>query len=826
MKRLLVIGFVLGVVGLFVGFVFFQTMLLDLPKLDTIADYRPPQISRVFDAQGQLIGQFFTEKRTVVPIEKLPKGVVQAFLAAEDAHFYQHQGVDYLGLFRAALNEVRYRLVGGQRMGGSTITQQTVKTMLVGRQKTYIRKIKEFILAQRLEERLGKNEILNIYLNQIYFGNGVYGIEEAAQLYFGKRAADLTLSQAATLAGIPKSPNYLNPFTNQERSKARRNYVLENMRIHGFISEPVYRMALRESLLPKRQRAETFLGFAPYFVEEVRKKLIAELGEETLFHGGLRVETTLDMRLQIPANQALRTGLHMLDKRQGYRGPLFRPSPSNRESLLNWLKTFQKQAKGQPLDWVWDLGALSGLDADVQVEQVLSPLPTRPLRQGDLVTGVVQSILSNQTATLWLGSQTALLPMAKMAWARPYNPEKATPAPKTPSDVLKPGDVVWVRIDKLLPALEVSLEQIPLANGAFVALNPSDRRVLAMVGGYDFKASSFNRATQAKRQSGSAIKPFTYITALERKLITPATLITDAPKVYFDNSPKGQWKPRNSTRRFLGDITVHRCLVLSVNICSITILEKIGIPALRETATNLGLLTLQTPFPNDLTIALGSAEVIPIAFVNAFAIFPSLGQHKEPIWIERVLSQDGEILWSPKEQESVQIFSPQVSYVMTNIMRGIVPKQGFIDAPDLAGKTGTTNEMRSAWFVGYSQDLVAGAYVGFDNNQSLGPNEFGMKAAFPVWSEFMKKALLVIPARRFEQPEGIVWRVIDSKTGLLAKTNASTSPQATTEDESMDVVEIASTPMSEAFVSGTEPTLFTSDAPPPPLEMLEGGMAP
>lgn len=757
-----------------IAFVAIQIILHDLPRLDQVEDYKPYQVSRVLDASHNLFAEFYIEKRTTISVQSLPILVKSAFLAAEDADFYRHQGIDYFGIIRAILNEIKYQIIGGQRVGGSTITQQTAKTMLLTRQRTYTRKIKEFILAKRIEDALTKDEILNLYLNQIYFGNGAYGLEEAAQTYYSVPAKELTLSQAASLASVPKSPNKINPIKDPERVRQRRDYVLDQMVVHGFITEAMAQKARLEPIAVKL-KSYSYLNKAPYFADEIRRFLIEELGEDVLYRGGLTIHTGLSMPIQVAANDALKWGLRVLDKRQGYRGPVAR-LPSD-DAIQTAEKIRQSQQK---------------------------------IEAATLVMGVVKSISNaRQEAVIELGASfKGVLPLEKALWARPFNPEQYTPPPKNLSSVLKIGDVIWVRIDKTVPNIELSLEQRPLVEGALVAIHPESHRVLAMVGGYDFASSNFNRATQAKRQPGSSFKPFVYAAGIDEGIVTPATLINDEPKEYEN------WKPRNDKEEFLGEITLRTCLIRSINICSITIMEKVGIGAVLDLVNRVGEVTDQTPMPRDLTLALGSGEVIPMLHVNAYSIFPNAGQVGKPILVEKVLDRKGQILYqsTPETHDVIQASS---AFVMTHMMRGLMASSGRritgLTAP-LAGKTGTTNEFRSAWFVGFSQDIVAGVYVGFDDNRSLGIKEYGARAALPIWGQFMSKALNVIPAREFVQPEGIVWKLMDPKTGKQASSWQVYDPDAVAaqtmdESESLDpnAPEKPKPPIMEAFVEGTEP---------------------
>lgn len=796
-----------------IGFAGFFYVVNDLPRLDSIEDYRPPLASRVFDSEGHLIAEFFTEKRTLVPVSELPDHVKNVFLAAEDADFYQHKGIDYWGMFRAGLNEIKYKLIGGQRMGGSTITQQTAKTMLLSRQKTYTRKLREFILAKRIEDALSKEEILNLYLNQIYFGNGAYGIEEAARTYYGVGAKELTLGQAAALASAPKSPNRINPKKDPTRVKIRRDWVLDQMLVHGFASERAIRLAKTEPVAATTT-PEPYLGRAPYYTEEVRRILLAQFGEETLYHDGLVIYTPINIRLQIAASSALRRGLRHVDKRNGYRGPILRLGSEERKMLLSSLREQKKTLFRSP-SLAWDLSHLNPNALKQDFDEAIKTIPVVHLKSGEIIGGLVKQVsVDTKTVTVDLGHIEGKLPFAKMAWA----------SRQAPQNLLKVGDIVLVQIDKAGAQPELSLEQIPLVEGAIAAIEPHTHRVLAMVGGYDFLTSSFNRATQAKRQPGSSFKPFVYATAINKGIVTPATLITDAPKVFVDS--ENEWKPKNSTQQFLGDITLHSCLIRSVNTCSITILERVGINAVRELAANAGELTDKTPMPRDMTLALGTGEVTLLQHANAYTIFPNGGQYEPPVLIEKVVARDGQILYEAPKVEPREVITPASAYVMTNMMRGLMASSGRritgLTEP-LAGKTGTTNQYRSAWFMGYSQDLVAGVYVGFDDNRSIGNNAYGAVVALPIWGDFMRNALTVIPAREFTQPEGVVWKLIDPKTGLLASKNAVYDPNAASEmnsDESETPV-VSTSPIMETFVEGTEPTQNSDDGAPPPLELFD-----
>jgi len=802
----------------------------DLPQIDSLKDYHPPQATRVYDPAHHLVAEFYFERRTVISVKDLPAYVRYAFLAAEDARFYEHSGIDYAGLVRAIVTEIKYRLMGGQRVGGSTITQQAAKTMLLSRKKTYVRKLKEIILARRIEQRLTKDEILNLYLNQIYFGQSAYGIEEAAQVYFGKSAKNLTVVEAASLAAIPKSPNKLNPVANPQRLKERRNYILQQMAEKGFIPQAAAAAAQEQPVETIKENVPSYLNKAPHYTEAVRRMLIDKFGEETVYYGGLEVEIPINVHMQIAAQKAMVTGLKELDKRQGYRGPILRLTPNQTEQINAFLKEKRVLLKDTfAKGFVWDLRHVADAMAtnslgSAQKTSVKTIAPKKGLTLTALVTGFDHA---SKGAKVDLGVATATLPLEKLAWARPFNPEEATPKPKNASDVLKVGDIILVKLETTEKPWIVSLDQLPKADGALIAIQPMTHRVQVLLGGYDFEASSFNRALQAKRQTGSAIKPFVYSLAIDKEIVTPATIITDAPRVFLQGS-EDQWRPNNQTKKFFGDITIRTCLIRSVNTCSIQLLEKMGISAFRKLAGDVGMMTEKTPFPSDLTVSLGSADVFPISLVNAYAIFPNGGRYAPPVLIERVKDPTGKVLYEAEPAIPVQAIRPEAAFVTTNIMRSIVrrgPGTPLAGNPHpLAGKTGTTNEFRSAWFVGFSPDLVAGVYVGFDDNKSLGPSEFGIKAAYPIWAHFMHDALRDMPVRQFEAPADIVWRNVDIKTGLLASANESAPPEGTAtpdEDAAASPENLPGGSVMEAFIAGTEPKESVGERAPVPFEMIE-----
>lgn len=884
----------------------------ELPDLAAMETYDPPTTSKVFDRQGNVVARFYDERRTVVPITKVPDHVKFAFISAEDADFYTHQGIDVFAIVRAVIYQVRHKLVGGPQSGGSTITQQTAKTFLLTPERTMSRKVKEMILAKRIEERFSKDEILSLYLNQIYFGNGAYGIEEAARTYYGCSVDKVTLGQAAVLASIPKSPNRINPWADPRRVRARRAYVLEQMRKHGHITAKQEQQGNAEPVRLEVAPPE-FLDVAPYYAEHIRQLLKDTVKPEDITRGGLSVYAAVDGALQKAANEAVDAGLRELDKRQGYRGPLVRVDPDEAKELLALLNEERERrfppdetpelksslAEGRP---IWDLQRLTKVDleralatvrddddeeedaseADKKLEAELTQkakLSTAPalrsvrtikLKAGVRSGGVVVAVdNANKLVKVDLGTTTATLPFAQLGWARPFSPDKTTDRPKVVGDVLKLGDVVLVTVERVIAAtaekpaakkggkataaraafVEVSLEQEPKAQAGFVAVDPADHRVVALVGGNSFAASSFNRATQATRQAGSSFKPFVYATGIETGAFSSVgfvdkeldgsyrhRLITDAPKVFLDRWTGKKWAPQNSSGRFLGDITTRTCLTHSINTCSITILEKVGVERVLQTARQLNLPT-NDPLPQNLTLALGTGGVHLLNLVNAYAVFPDGGRYEPPVLIEKVKRKDGTVVFENKRPAPVQVFTPQTAYIMSDLMKSVVENGTATRARQLnrpvAGKTGTTDEARSVWFVGFTPDIVAGVYVGFDDNAPLGRAESGGRAAVPMWLRFMEVATAGKPPRDFVPPDGIARRSVDVRTGLLVQTDEALLPGQLPEpefvgDESDPIPkELPVGVIAEVFAAGTAPVQTADDAPPPPLELRDmGGLAP
>lgn len=754
-----------------------------LPPIKSLEDYRPPIITQVLSDDGEVIGEFYKERRIVVPMGEIPPVVCQAFVAAEDAKFFQHKGISYLGILRAIGKNI---LAGQLTQGGSTITQQTVRSMLLSRERTVSRKVREFILAYRIEKNLSKEEILYIYLNQIYLGHGNYGVEAACRDYFNKGVAEVNLAEAALLAGLPRSPENYSPLKNLERAKARQAYVLGRMVDEGYITKQAAEAAYRAPLkIQSRQNA--FLNLAPYFTEYVRIYIRDKYGEDALYTQGLQVHTALDLQTQKAAQEALRAGLVELDRRQGYRGP---------ERIL-------KKEEIEPF-----------------CQEVAQKLKDKPIAVGDSYLGVVTEITKDKRVMVRIGDRMGIITFDTMRWARAPNPDVdyTTAQLKDPGEALKVGYVIRAKVLGI-PAkgpLSLELDQVPEVQGAVVSIAIPSGYVRAMVGGYDFLTSQFNRAYQARRQPGSAFKPIIYAAALD-KGFTPASVINDSPVIYEDALRDENWKPKNYEDRFYGPTTLRTALTYSRNVVTIKLLRDIGVPYAIQYARRLGI---ESPLTADLSLALGSSEVTPLELVRAYAVFASRGHLIRPIFIKKVVDRDGQVLEENhplpleadigrreggiveedlKSGESnvyPQVISEQTAYLMTSLLRSVVQEGTGWRAREIgrpcAGKTGTTNEYTDAWFIGYTPDLITGVWVGFDEKKPLGRFETGSRAASPIWVACMQKALAGKPVKNFLIPDGIVFAKIDRNTGFLA------SPST------KDVI-------FECFKEGTQPTQYAPE---------------
>jgi len=737
--------------------------------LEPLLDYRPAVASVVRDRQGQTIGEFFVQRRRLVGLDELPEHVVQAFVASEDGRFFEHNGLDMPAILRAAWTN----LLGGRiEQGASTITQQTVKNVLLTPERTWWRKVREVLLALEVERRLSKQEILLVYLNHIYLGNGSYGVGDAALSYFGKDVSDLDVSEAALLAGLPQRPSAYSPKRHPEAAEVRRLYVLGQMLDRGFITAEAHDEAV--GLPPRivtRSRRPGSSDAAAYFTEEVRRELVERLGTMNVYRAGLTVETTLDLDLQRSAVAAMRKGLEDLDRRQGWRGPL-RSVPEHVVDLA-----------------LQEVGAENGT--------IPWHLPTAPQPGGRRWLGVVLDIGTDETGRemVSVGLAPGVIALAEVDprdWGRSRAPEGAA------SVLLHPGDVAWFGLHWApadgekdtsrgdLGELRAELHQEPAVEGALLSLDVATGEVLAMVGGYDFGRSEFNRAVQARRQPGSAFKPFVFASAIEAGY-TQASFVLDSPHMYWDETQQSLWRPQNYGRRFLGWLTLRRALARSVNNAALHLARRVGVENVMDMARRLGVNSVMH---GNLSLALGSSEVSLLELTRAYAAFPAGGRRVHTHFIRRVYDRHGKVIlddigldpdagWPFEEHAEAQAVSPQVARVVTDLLRGAVEEPGATGAKArkldgvVAGKTGTTNGNRDAWFVGFSPDAATGVWVGFDRPRSLGARETGGRAALPIWVDYMDAALAKGTRRDFDVPEGVVFARVDSRTGRLGASSAS-----------------------------------------------------
>jgi penicillin-binding protein 1A len=699
----------------------------DLPDASELADYRPPTATRVYAGDGTLIGEFSDERRIYVSYDQIPEPVIHAFLAAEDRNFFQHGGIDVSGIARASIKNV-LNLASGRRLeGGSTITQQVAKNVLLTNETSLNRKLKEAILANRLEATLSKEQILELYLNEIFLGYRSFGIASAAYNYFGKSLAQLSPQEAAFLAALPKGPNNYHPKRHPGAAKGRRDWVLGEMEQSGWLTEAQLQQARATPLVTRDAPQRADYKDADFFVEEARRQATAnpQFGEQ-LRAGGFYMRTTLDPTLQTAAREALMQGLENYDRRHGWRGAW-----GTTDFADGWEKSALEQQKTPPERRAWEVAAVESVSGDtVRIRTA------RDDRAGALLS-------------------------ADAAWANANRP-------------LKRGDLIHVE----RTGGQYALKQVPRVNGALVAIEPQSGRVLAMVGGYSYALSSFNRATQARRQPGSAFKPFVYATALEGDF-TPASIVLDAP-ISFAGGPNGQrWTPENYSREYYGPQTLRRGLELSRNVMTVRLAQQVGMKKIVDQSARMGLPGMTA----NLSVSLGAGEVTPYDITAAYAAFANGGRRVQPYLIDYVQDRNGETIFkadnrqcrecgrgfsgqeSPRLQpRGTQVIDPITAYQMSSMLEGVVQRGTAASARGLgrwvAGKTGTTNEYRSAWFVGFTTDIVVGVFIGFDDNRPLGYGETGTTAAVPVFADFMQTALKTRPARPFVRPKNAVFRTV------------------------------------------------------------------
>lgn len=711
-----------------------------LPNTNSLKEVQFQTPLRIFSKDEKLIAEFGEKRRTPINFEDIPPQFIQALTAAEDSRFFDHLGIDIKGLTRAAF---QLASTGHIQSGGSTITMQVAKNFFLTRERTFTRKFMEILLALRIEQELSKEEIFELYINKIYLGHRSYGIQAAANVYYGKNIENLSLAQHAMIAGLPKAPSAFNPITNPNRAIERRNWILKRMHALSFINDQQFEEATAAPVTAKYHTSDIELR-AYYVAEMVRKKLYEQFGEN-LYTNGYKVYTTLDSKLQSSANIAVSNGLVAYSERHGYLGA----------------------------EDKWDITNISFEELQKRLNKVISYYTLRP--------AVVLSVNDKSAELLLKDGQKAILEWEGIAWAKPYKSVNHTgKAPQKASDVLQIGDLIRIREkgDKF------HLTQTPKVQGSLVALNPKDGSIVSLVGGFNFTHNKFNRSTQAIRQPGSNFKPFIYAAALN-KGYSAASLINDAPIVFHDKNLEGNWRPENSSRKFYGPTRLREALYKSRNLVSIRLLRAIGIDTAQ---TYLDLAGFdRTKLPNNLSLSLGSADVTPLQLVTGYAAFANGGFKIEPYFIQRIDNQFDENLFtaeptiackidckvSNNQKLAPQIYNEQVTFLTYNIMqdsirKGTARKALVLNRDDIAGKTGTTNDQKDAWFSGFNQDYVATTWVGFDQPQTLGRREFGGTAALPIWIDFMRDALKDKAENAPNPPEGIVSVKIDPRSGQLA----------------------------------------------------------
>lgn len=781
------------------GFVGCQAALSGLPQLDRATDYRPLLPAVLVDIHGRVAGEYGEQRRIIVPYEKLPEHVVHAFLAAEDATFFSHGGVDIVAIIRAAVKNLTS---GKVRQGASTITQQVAKTFFLSSERTLVRKLREVALAYKLERVLSKEEILYLYLNQIYFGQGAYGVESAAEVYFAKSITEVTVAEAAVLAGLPKAPSAYSPYDNPKRARERQLYVIGQMVENRFITPEAAERARNEAVAIRRWQNPAVAG--GYYAEQVRRYLVDTYGEERVLRDGLRVETSMDLDLQTAAQEAVRRGVVDLEKRHGYRGPITRVAEAGREAYLAKLE--QAAHEVQPGGVLQVLGpAPATAPADE-----LAP-PDRPVRA--MVVKV-----DTDAATLAVGNHKAVMPLFDTTWAVKFDLQTLWVyggGLTSMKRAFKPGDVVlvelaapaavakrdkvrydrWKKLKAPDDALWATLVPVTEVQSALLSTDPATAELRAMVGGVDFFESQYNRAMQARRQPGSSFKPIVYAAALAQGY-NPATMVVDSPDVYVnmaeDSTEVTYWKPKNFDDTFYGPITMREALVRSRNVPTLRIAQDIGIEAIFEMAAKLGITT---PLERDLSIALGSNGVSLFELSTVYTTFDSGGVRRDLKMIRRVLDRDGAVLeqqvpdWvlagekppaadkraadDATYYKAEVALDPRKNYQMVYLLSQVVQHGTGWRARELGrpagGKTGTTNDNVDSWFMGFTPELVTGVWVGMDQpNLNLGPAETGSMAANPIWNDYMRRALKGKPVQDWPVPEGIEFVDVDGKTGYRA----------------------------------------------------------
>ena len=711
----------------------------DLPDYKFLKSYKPPVSSKVYSGNGDLVADFSQEKRVFVPFNSIPKNVINAFLSAEDKNFFKHPGVDAKGVIRAVINNISNILSSKRLEGASTITQQVAKNFLLTNEVSLNRKIKEAILAFRIERALSKERILELYLNQIYLGSGAYGVAAASLEYFDKSIKDLNYSEAALLAALPKAPSRYNPYRDPDIATFRRNLVLKNLLDNNYLTSEWNEKLTKEEIILKKNK-KIYLEDAQYFIEDVRKSVIETLSYDKVYKQGFNINTPIDLNLQTIATKSLRDGLIAYDKRKGWRGPL-----TNKIYNSEWKKDLEKYKLENSINWKLAIvKKINKFSAEIETE--------------DNIEGVIE--------------------YQSISWTK-----------KEFNKLLKPGDIIYV---KNLKENIFNLQQLPKVNGGIVVMDPFTGRVLALSGGFSFKQSEFNRATQAKRQPGSAFKPFVYALALENNF-TPTSLVLDAPLVLDQGDDLKMWKPENYGKKFYGPSTLRVGLEKSRNLMTVRIAQNLGVEKIVDFSKALKIYDNPEEL---LSISLGSAETTLLKLTSAYSVFVNGGKLVEPILIDRIQDSEGNTIFNNDKRKCIncdqisyltndypeiknnytQIFSPETAFQMTSILEGVVQRGTAKKLKDLnlniAGKTGTTNKNTDTWFIGFTSNVLVGAYVGSDNPTPLGKYETGSKTALPIFKSFISDSINKNDARPFKAAKGTVMMVVDPLTGQKAKFNS------------------------------------------------------
>ncbi len=708
----------------------------DIPDYKFLKSYKPPVSSKVYSRNGELVADFSKEKRVFVPYNAIPKNVINSFLSAEDKNFFSHPGVDAKGVLRAVINNISNIMASKRLEGASTITQQVAKNFLLTNEVSLNRKIKEAILAFRIERALSKERILELYLNQIYLGSGAYGVAAASLEYFDKSIRDLNYSEAALLAALPKAPSKYNPYKDKDLAKFRRNLVLKNLYENNYItSEWLEKLSNQEIKLKKKQKI--YLEDAQYYIEDVRKNVIENLTYDKVYKQGLNINTPIDLDLQKIATNSLRSGLISYDQRKGWRGALI-----NKPYNSNWYKDLDKYKLEKSINW--KLAIVKKLNKFSAIVETI-----------DKDDGVIE--------------------YKDISWTK-----------KEFNQLLKIGDIIYV---KQIKDKKYSLQQLPKINGGIVVMDPYTGRVLALNGGFSFKKSEFNRATQAKRQPGSAFKPFVYALALENNY-TPTSLVLDAPLVLDQGDDLKLWKPENYGKKFYGPSTIRTGLEKSRNLMTVRIAQDLGLDKIINYSKKLSIYENPEEL---LSISLGSAETTLLQLTSAYSVFVNGGKLVEPVLIDRIQDSEGNTIYNNDKRSCVncdavsylsddypelknkftQIFSEETAYQMTSILEGVVQRGTAKKLKDLqlniAGKTGTTNNNTDTWFIGFTSNLLVGVYVGMDSPTPLGKFETGSKTALPIFKNFIKNSVKKSEARPFKAAKNTIMMVVDPSTGQKAK---------------------------------------------------------